>query len=780
MKSASNTDPSEADTRANFIDPALVSAGWNSNQIIREYYFTDGRKLAGNQRGSRCFVDYLLYKNNQHLAIIEAKKQSSHPTQGLQQAINYAEKLSVRFLYSTNGEKIYEFDLETGKGDYVDNYPSSDELLARYAGKTNDLGRELRNIPFYLEAGMQPRYYQELAVHAATDAIGSGKDRVLLTLATGTGKTFIAFQIVHKLFQARWNRQQSGSRRPRILFLADRNILADQAINTFNPYENDLIKIDGTEIRNRNGIVPTNAHIFFAIYQAIAERENIGGYYKEYPEDFFDLIIIDECHRGAANNEGSWRAILEHFSPAVHVGLTATPKRTDNIDTYNYFGKPVYEYSLKDGINDGFLTPYRVKRIRTNLDELILTSEDQIIKGESNQDVYETNDFDKKIVADKRTELVAKAILDNINPLEKTIIFCTNQPHALTMRDMINKHKTVADPYYCVRVTSDEGKVGRDLLERFQDNDRDIPTILTSSQMLTTGVDARNVRNIVLDRAIGSMVEFKQIIGRGTRVFDGKDYFTIVDFRGATNKFYDAEWDGDPVTDDGHVGEPPPPPYGKPEDGDNGTGTTEGGDTTKPKETLTVKLSNSRELKIIDVEIRYIDETGRPLTAQQFVERLMFKLPGLFSSVQELRETWSDPDQREALIQKIAQSGFDAEQLATLRRMFAAEACDLFDLLAFLAFEHPMETRRVRANTTRSNSSFFDQFEQQPARDFLHFVLNRYEETGVSELARDRIPGLIELSGLGTTRDASRAFGGSATNVLTAFRQLQHELYHCA
>lgn len=780
MTSYVNTNPSEADTRANFIDPALASVGWDSSQIIREYYFTDGRKLAGNQRGTRCFVDYLLYRNNQHLAIIEAKKQSAHPTQGLQQAIDYANKLSVRFIYSTNGERIYEFDLETGKGDYVDCYPSSDELLARYAGKTNDLGRELRNIPFHLEAGMQPRYYQELAVHAATDAIGSGKDRVLLTLATGTGKTFIAFQIIHKLFQARWNRQETGSRRPRVLFLADRNILADQAINTFNPYENDLIKIDGEEIRNRNGIVPTNAHIFFAIYQAIAERENIGGYYKEYPASFFDLIIIDECHRGAANNEGSWRAILDHFSPAVHVGLTATPKRTDNIDTYNYFEKPVYEYSLKEGINDGFLTPYRVKRIRTNLDELVLTGDDHIIKGESNQDVYETNDFDNKIVVDERTELVAKAILKNIDPLEKTIVFCTNQNHALTMRDMINKHKAVADPYYCVRVTSDEGKAGRDLLERFQDNDRDIPTILTSSQMLTTGVDARNVRNIVMDRAIGSMVEFKQIIGRGTRVFDGKDYFTIVDFRGATNKFYDEEWDGDPVEAVGGVGEPSPPLYGGSGGGDEGPGTTGGGGTDEPKEKLTVKLSDSRELKIIDVEIRYIDETGRPLSAQQFVERLMLKLPGLFSSAQELRETWSDPDQREILIQKLAQAGFDTEQLATLRRMFEAEACDMFDLLAFLAFEQPMETRRVRADAARANSSFFDQYEQQPARDFLHFVLNRYEETGVSELARDRIPGLIELSGLGTTRDASRAFGGSAANVLSAFRQLQHELYHCA
>lgn len=776
---------SEADTRANFIDPALANAGWDSGQIIREYYFTDGRKLAGNQRGSRCFVDYLLHSENRHLAIVEAKKQSAHPTQGLQQAIDYAGKLGVRFVYSTNGEQIYEFDLAAGKGDYTQSYPAPDELLARYAGTTTDLARALRDIPFYLEAGMRPRYYQELAVHAATDAIGNGNERVLLTLATGTGKTFIAFQIVNKLFQARWNRQQPGSRRPRILFLADRNILADQAINTFNPYEKDLIKIDGDEIRRRHGVVPTNAHIFFAIYQAIAERENIGGYYKEYPADFFDLIIIDECHRGAANNEGSWRAILEHFAPAVHLGLTATPKRTDNIDTYNYFGHPAYEYSLKDGINDGFLTPYRVKRIRTNLDELVLTADDEILKGESTQDIYDTNDFDKKIVADQRTELVAQAILQNINTLEKTIVFCTNQNHALTMRDMINKHKAVADPHYCVRVTSDEGKLGRDLLERFQDNDRDIPTILTSSQMLTTGVDARNVRNIVLDRAIGSMVEFKQIVGRGTRIFEGKDHFTIVDFRGATNRFYDEDWDGDPVAVETpavvDINEPPPPPYGGYQGGDPSQAGGEGtGEEHIPHEKLTVRLSASRELKVIDVEIRYIDENGRPLSAQQFVERLMVKLPGLFSSAADLRETWSDPDQREVLLQRLAQAGFDAEQLATLRHMFAAEQSDLFDLLAFLAFEQPMETRRARAEATRGNSAFFEQFEQQPARDFLHFVLNRYEETGFAELARDRMPGLIKMSGLGTTRDASRAFGGSPANVLAAFRQLQHQLYHSA
>ena len=763
---------SEADTRANYIDPALKAAHWQPNNIIREHYFTDGRKLAGGARGRRCFVDYLLYKDNRYLAVVEAKKESEHPTKGLQQAIDYAKKLLVRFVYSSNGKQTYEFDLETGKGDYVEFYPTPQELENRYAGVNSDLGQQLRNVPFHLEGAMQPRYYQELAVHAATDAIGKGEPRVLLTLATGTGKTFIAFQIVHKLFQSRWNKESLGTRRPRILFLADRNILADQAINTFNPYEKDIIKINGEEVRKRGGIVPTNAHIFFAIYQAIAERENIEGYYKAYPSDFFDLVMIDECHRGSANETGSWRAILDHFGSAVHVGLTATPKREANVDTYDYFGKPAFEYSLKDGINDGFLTPYRVKRVRTNLDELVLTGDDKIIEGESGQDVYQVEDYDKKIVVDDRTELVAKAILDNTNPLEKTIVFCENQNHALTMRDMINKHKKVKDSHYCVRVTSDEGKIGRELLEKFQDNDKDIPTIITSSQMLTTGVDARNVRNVVLDRTVGSMVEFKQIVGRGTRVFDGKDYFTIIDFRGATNKFYDKDWDGEPeAPEPGGTGEPKPPPY-SPQPPEEGPLPEPG----EPK--LKVKLGKHRELKVIDVEVRYIDENGKPLTVQEFVERLVTQLPGLFKSVEELRQIWSDPDERETLLGKLVQAGFDTEQLATLRRMFEAEDCDIFDLLAFLAFEQPMATRKSRADEVRNNSAFFTQYKQEKAQRFLHYVLNRYEQTGSTELSRERLPALIELSGLGTIKDASTAFGGKPAYLLAAFKQLQQQLYY--
>lgn len=368
---------SEADTRAKFIDPEIQKSGWE-DFVIREHYFTDGRKLLGGKRGKRLFVDYLLKYKNVNLAIIEAKRFDKHPTEGLQQAIGYAEKLKVNYVYSTNGKKIYEFDLTTGKGDYIDSFPTPDEIYKRSFDNLTPEKENLLSVPFYLTGDKQPRYYQENAVNKAIEAIANKENRILLTLATGTGKTFIAFQIVYKLFQKRWN-LDNAERRPKILILADRNILADQAINTFNdPFEKDLVKIDGSEIKARNGQVPTNAHIFFAIYQAISEKENIGGYYKQYPADFFDLIIIDECHRGSANEEGSWRDILDYFGSAVHLGLTATPKRKDNVDTYQYFGKPVYEYSLKDGINDGYLSPYKVKKIRTNIDSYIYTKADKV------------------------------------------------------------------------------------------------------------------------------------------------------------------------------------------------------------------------------------------------------------------------------------------------------------------------------------------------------------------------------------------------------------------
>lgn len=773
---------SEHDTRAKFIDPQLKQANWEETSIIREYYFTDGRKLSGNKRGERLFVDYLLRFQNVSLAIIEAKKYDKEPTEGLQQAIDYAQKLNIDFVFSTNGKQIYEFSLITGKGQFIECYPTPTELFNKRFSNADNLKKQLLEIPFYLTGDFKPRYYQEIAVSKVMEAITDDKKRILLTLATGTGKTFIAFQIAYKLFTARWNVDKTV-RRPRILFLADRNILADQAINTFNPLEKDLVKINGDEIRSRNGKVPTNANIFFAIYQAIAEKENIGGFYKQYPNDFFDLIIIDECHRGSANEGGSWRDILDYFKTAVHLGLTATPKRSDNVDTYNYFGKPIYEYSLKDGINDGFLTPYKVKRIRTNIDEYIPTKDDVVVSGELEDRIYNLSDFENKIIVEDRTNLIARAILDNIREMDKTIIFCVNQQHALNMRDAINKYKTVKDPCYCVRVTSDEGDNGRTLLEKFQDNDKDIPTILTSSQMLTTGVDARNVRNVVLVRLINSMVEFKQIVGRGTRIFEGKDFFTIIDFTGASNKFYDDEWDGlpdvppDDIIIDGGENMPKPPKQPKPTN-PTPPSNPDGGDFEPEvkKEKIVVKLSNGRQLRVTDIEVRYVGEDGRPLTVSEFLDKLIQFLPNLFENEEQLRTLWSKPETREDLLIKLGQLGFDDEQMATLQQLFEAEQSDIFDLLAFISYNKSLITRAERADATKKQNIFFEEYENEKAQQFLYFVLERYKKDGIEELKRDKLSELIHLNGLGTTKDAAKVFG-NANNLINAFYQLQEVMY---
>ncbi len=758
---------SEADTRAQYIDPGLASNGWQPHEIRREYYFTDGRKLFGNRRGQRCYVDYLLQHNKTNLAIIEAKKASKEPTEGLQQAIDYAQKLKVRFVFATNGKKIYQFDLNIGKGYFIDAFPAPHIQYELVVTGNTTLKERLLREPYYLEGPIKPHYYQEIAIQKVMEAIAEGQKRLLLTLATGTGKTQIAFQVVHKLLKSKWN-LDGADRRPKILFLADRNVLADQAINTFNPYEKDLVKINGDEIRERNGIVPTNAYIFFAIYQAIAERENIGGYYTHYPKDFFDLIIIDECHRGSANEEGSWRAILDYFDSAVHLGLTATPKHKANIDTYSYFKKPLYEYSLKEGINDGFLTPYKIKRIRTNLDEYIYTSDDEIVKGEVVKDLYEMSDFDRNIIIPERTEMIAKAIIDNIRSMDKTIVFCVNQAHALTMRDMINKHKDVPDSNYCVRVTSDEGIIGRRLLEQFQNNDKDIPVILTSSQMLTTGVDARNVRNIVLCRSIQSIVEFKQIVGRGTRIFDGKDFFTIIDFTGATRNFYDPEWDGPAEGEPDYGGREKPDKAPKPEVVDSGA--------DEPYEKLEVKLSNGRQLRITDIEVRFAGPDGKPMSAKEFLEHIISALPGLFSTEEELRTLWANPDTREKLLLDLESLGFDGEHLEAIAEMVQAKDSDYFDLLAYLTFNKDMLTRHQRTQQVIADQKYFGTFKNEQAKQFLYFMLHRYEKDGIKELAADKLPQLIQLAKLGTAKEAGIYFGG-IQNLRDAYYNIQERLY---
>lgn len=605
------------------------------------------------------------------------------------------------------------------------------------------------------------------------EAIADEKSRILLTLATGTGKTVIAFQIAYKLFMARWSRDGIGKRRPRILFLADRNILVDQAMNTFNPLEKDILKINGEEIKKRGGTVPTNANIFFAIYQALvgwASEEHpdeiLESYYNRYDPDFFDLIIIDECHRGGAREDGNWAEILRYFSSAVHLGLTATPKRNDNVDTYNYFGKPLYEYSLAQGIDDGFLTPFKIKRIKLNIDELALTSGDKVVQWTIKKPVYTAEDFEKNIIVDERTDLIARTILETIHPMEKTIVFCVNQIHALKMRDAINRHKTVRDPDYCVRVTSDEGDIGRAYLARFQDNDKLIPTILTSSQMLTTGVDALNVRNIVLIRNIGSIVEYKQIVGRGTRLYDGKDFFTILDFVGATNEFRDEIWDG---------GEDLSDPQGKTEKSDTEpTPPTREISEKEPREpTLIVELDAGREVKVIDIETRYIDpETGKLLSSKDFLEKLVQQLPMLYRDEAQLRQIWSDPETREDLLSHLSNIGIGADQLEDLTHMLCAENSDIFDILAHLSYGTDIRYRTERRDIA---AGILDEYENLDARAFLDFLLALYVRNGIREFRKDGLAAKVALFGR-TPRDLANVFG-SNTALRDAYYRVQESLY---
>ena len=775
---------SESDTRSKLIDPKIKASDWLESNIVREYYFTDGRKLIGGKRGKRYFVDYLLTYKNTNLAIIEAKAESKDPLDGLQQSINYAQRLGIDYVYTSNGHKIYEHSLKDGNGRFIEDYPTPDGLFERKYGLSTPRAKDIITHPFHIEGTMKPRFYQQIAVQKTIEAIADNKDRVLLTLATGTGKTYIAFQIAYRLFQSKWNRDGSN-RRPKILFLADRNVLKDQSLNTFNPLEKDCVEINGKIIKKRGGKVPTAGNIFFAIYQAIAENKNrvadttdeeneddVTAYYKQYPSNFFDLIIIDECHRGSANDASSWRDILNHFGSAVHLGLTATPKRDDNGDTYKYFGDPIYEYSLKDGINDGFLTPYKVKRIQTNIDEYKFDPND-IITGKLEKEIVELERFEREVVIPKRTELIAKTILENINPMDKTIVFCVNQKHAMDMKIAIDKFKTIKDNNYCVRVTSDEGDIGRAFLESFQNNDRDIPTILTSSKMLTTGVDAKNVRNVVLAAPIKSMTEFKQIIGRGTRVFDGKDFFTIIDFVGATNLFYDDRWDGvaeevtkTSTTDTKDEEHPSNAEY--PNGDDNPT------ETERSKEKVTIDIKG-KKLKVINIETTYVGVDGVPLKTDKYLELLIGILGEFYNDEDGLRAIWSSPKNRKEMLHKLSDMQIDASQLNDLKFIFEAENSDIYDVLAHISFNMDIKTRSERVLAVE-NSDFVEKYHTEKAKEFIEFILERYKKDGVKELDEDKLGKLVDLSGLGSVREVAQNFGG-ITKMRDEYFELQKEIY---
>lgn len=772
----------EATTRRELIDPMLEMCAWGHNktegsQVIAEHYFTDGQLIGAGQRGQRSFADYLLVYKNQKLAIIEAKKEDDEVTEGLGQVIDYAKKLNIRFVYSTNGHGIYLFDMQTGKGKEVERYLEPEQLYEAVNSDMDAKQEEVLTEPFKTSAGRMPRYYQENAINAALKAITGGDDRVLLTLATGTGKTFIAFQIVWKLFNARWNRR-GNNLRPRVLFLADRNVLVEQAMGDFNPLEDDIVRVNGEAIRKR-GKIPTNGNIFFSIYQAMTGGPIDKPYYTDYPKDFFDLIIIDECHRGAGD-ESNWRAVLEHFSDATHLGLTATPKRDDNINTYKYFGRPKYTYSLQEGIRDGFLTPFKVKRIETTMNEYRYTADDEILSGEVEKDVYEKGDFNRIIRIREREDHHVKLMLEQIDPTQKTIIFCVNERHALLIRDLVNEHKTNSHTDYCVRVTSSEGKVGDEFLRQFRDNDKTIPTILTTSQKLSTGVDARNVRFIVLMRGVGSMVEFKQIIGRGTRVFEGKDFFTIVDFNDNIQHFSDPAWDGEPI-DDIEIEEPDPTETGE----DDGAGEVNEpppvygpnngpvDDPEPPKQKLQIKLADGKIRKISHtVETIYFGADGKTMSAREFLENVFGALPQYFASEEELKKIWSNPRTRAKLLEELGNAGFDEDKLMSLKKIIDAEDSDMYDVLRYVAFAKEALSREYRADNI--SAGFFNELNEEE-ESFVRFVLDKYEKDGERELTLENLPSLLQLK-YHSTSDAVAKLG-QPTEIKSEYFDLQKELY---
>lgn len=770
----------EAETRAELIDPALKAAGWGvvDGSYIKREHITLGRLQGGGKRSKQEIADYVLVYKNHKLAVIEAKAWDKPYTEGVAQAKTYAQKLNSRFAYATNGQRIYGIDMHSGKEADIACYPSPDELWHLTFAEQNAWRDKFSEIPFEDKGGTWGvRYYQHNAVEAVLEAIANNKQRILLTLATGTGKTFIAFQLAWKLFYSRWNLSreldQTKQRRPRILFLADRNGLADQAYNAFSAFAEDaLVRIAPDEI-SKKGRVPKNGNIFFTIFQTFMSGTDAEGNpapnFGEYPPDFFDFIIIDECHRGGANDEGNWRGILEYFSPAVQLGLTATPKRKDNVDTYAYFGEPVYVYSLKEGINDGFLTPFKVKQIATTLDEYIYTPGDGVVvQGTAEPGkLYKEGDFNRTIKIPAREQYRVKLFMDLINQREKTLVFCASQEHALEIRDYINQIKTSSHPDYCVRVTAADGALGDQYLKAFQDNDNAIPTILTTSQKLSTGVDARNVRNIVLMREVNSMIEFKQIIGRGTRLYDGKDYFTIYDFVKAHHHFADPEWDGEPEPI-----EPLEPNHYTAKQ--NKIEQPLASYIAEPKpEKILIKLSDGKTRQIQHMmATSFWGADGKPMSTAQFLESLFGVLPEFFKDEDALRVIWSNPETRKKLLEGLSEKGFNKEVLADMQRIIDAENSDLYDVLAHVAFSIQPLSRIERADAAKHQ--VHQNFEDKQTA-FLDFVLTQYVNQGVDELSQEKLRGLLELK-YHSIHDATKSLGNAA-EIRQIFVGFQKHLY---
>jgi type I restriction enzyme R subunit len=771
----------EADTCRDYVVPKLREAGWSDDQIVEQKYFTDGRIVTTGDKHFRKpgkKADYILrYKPDLMVAVVEAKAIYKEPAAGLQQAMEYAEILELKFAYSTNGRGIVEHNYLTGLDTELDNFPSSGELWSRLKGElgfSNEKDIQDFLFPFFRGIGAHtPRYYQEIAINKAVQAFLQGNKRILICMATGTGKTTVAFQIIWKLWKTH--------RVKRVLYLADMNILADQAKDkTFYPLGDALHKIQKKAVKSRE--------IYFGLYQALTGDEKSRAIYKEYSPDFFDLVVVDECHRGSARDDSKWREILQYFSTAYQIGMTATPKRDDNIDTYAYFGNPIFTYSLKEGIEDGFLAPYRVIRVVPSVDATgWIPDKDQLDRfgREIPYGLYGTKDFERIVSLLTRTQAVAKHLteyLKKTNRFDKTMVFCVDQEHAGNMRSALNnanRDLTLKYPHYVARIVSLEGNIGRKFLSDFQDpekdNPKDSPIILTTSQMLTTGVDAQTCHNIVLFRPINSMVMFKQIIGRGTRLFPDKDKlsFTIIDYAGATRLFADPAFDGYPelITQEeiDAKGEQIKP-----------SKTIEDNRQPPTKEKMVDKSGKPRKFYADNVEVQIIhemvyqlDPNGTKLRTWKFADYTKDKVRELYPSANELRQKWTKTEERQQIIQALADRGISLEQLAEVTGQPDA---DPFDLLMHTAFNTPLRTRRERADyVRREKKTYFDIYGPE-AREIVMMLLNKYTEFGVTQLTDPNILKIPPISRKGSPFEIAKLFGG-IDKLRKVLNDLQRFLY---
>ena len=794
----SNYKDNEAQIRKDKIDPHLLETGWETKDGIKaytEFPINKGQIQLGGSYGERKKVDYLLTKNGANLGIIEAKSTEETYREGIQQAKEYARLLDIRFTYASDGDNYYQIDTISGDEKLVDRLPTPDELWDMTFSDSTNWEMEFRKVPLKLHAEEKSfRYYQKIAVERTMRAIAENKKRILLTLATGTGKTFLAFQVAWKLYQTNWNNGEQTGSKPRILFLADRNILANQAFNAFDSFdESELKRISPESIRKNNGRPPTSGSIFFTIFQTfmtgndeeLEENETTSmKTFEEYPPDFFDVIIVDECHRGGASDESSWRAILEYFEPAVQIGLTATPKRDANVDTYAYFGEPIYEYSLKQGIEDGYLTPYKVKRITDTLDEYVYNpdSDDEVLQGNPQSgEVFKRSDFNRKIEIKEREEYRVKTLLSEINLDDKTLIFCVTQRHAALISELINQNKLSEHSDYCHRVTADDGKLGELHLRNFQDNQRKVPTILTTSRKLSTGVDARNVRNIVLLKDVKNMVEFKQIIGRGTRLYEGKNYFTIYDFESNHENFKDEEWDGLPVEDLGAIicGSP-----------DNEPEITEDSENFDPQiENLPVEVEDNpkiviklSEQKMLELEHTtqsfFYSKKNNLISAEEFIQELFdtCQLPDVIGDENKLKELWITSESRNLLLEKLKEFGFELGAIEEIGRLINSNDADVYDILEFIAFNSTNLSRPIskKERVEKTSSKLLEDLNEDQSA-FIKFLIERYLDEGVESINENNLSTLLQLKYESITK--AEEILGEIRSIKNLFLNFQNNLY---